>query len=83
MQDAAYLWQMVTDGKNGKNNPFSSTLGAEFYDAAHDGDEAQEKDTGKEEDSGGIFGGGSSVFGSSEDEDDGGGVFSGGKSMFD
>lgn len=83
LQDAAYLWQMVTDGKNGKNNPFSSTLGAEFYDAVHDDDEVQEKDAEKEEDSGGIFGGSGSMFDSSEDEDDGGGVFGGGKSMFD
>lgn len=37
-QQAAYLWQMVTDGKNGKNNPFSPTFGAEFYYEMHKND---------------------------------------------
>jgi hypothetical protein len=37
-QDSAYLWQMVTDGKNGKNNPFSPTFGAEFYYEMHKND---------------------------------------------
>ena len=34
VQEAAYLWQMVTNGKEGKKNPFSSYFGAEFYSAA-------------------------------------------------
>lgn len=34
VQEAAYLWQMVTNGKEGKKNPFSSYFGSEFYSAA-------------------------------------------------
>lgn len=37
-QDSVYLWQMVTDGKKGKKNPFSSRWGAEFYGEAHAND---------------------------------------------
>ena len=37
-QAAAYLFQMVTDAKNGKNNPFSPTFGAEFYYEMHKND---------------------------------------------
>lgn len=37
-QEAAYLFQMVTDAKNGKNNPFSTTFGAEFYYEMHKND---------------------------------------------
>ena len=37
-QDAAYLWQMVTDGKEGKKNPFSKDFGEEFWYAAHEND---------------------------------------------
>ena len=38
IQAAAYLWQMVTDAKNGKKNPFSSRWGAEFYGEVHAND---------------------------------------------
>ena len=34
VQEAAYLWQMVTNGKERKKNPFSSYFGSEFYSAA-------------------------------------------------
>lgn len=34
VQEAAYLWQMVTNEKEGKKNPFSSYFGSEFYSAA-------------------------------------------------
>nr|DAE95081.1 MAG TPA: Large polyvalent protein associated domain 23 [Caudoviricetes sp.] len=34
VQEAAYLWQMITNGKEGKKNPFSSYFGSEFYSAA-------------------------------------------------
>lgn len=41
-QDSAYLWQMVTDGKEGKSNPFSQTFGEEFWLQAHMDDEVDE-----------------------------------------
>ena len=31
----AALWQIITDGKNGKNNPYSTSIGKEVYDAMH------------------------------------------------
>lgn len=31
--EKAYFWQMLTNGKEGKKNPYSSRLGKDFYDA--------------------------------------------------
>ena len=39
LMEKAYLWQMVTDGKEGKNNPFSTYAGEEFWMEAHKDDE--------------------------------------------
>lgn len=39
IQQKAYLWQMVTDGKNGTKNPFGQTFGADFYQWMHRNDE--------------------------------------------
>lgn len=37
--EKAYLWQMVTDGKEGKSNQFSTMAGLEFWEEAHKDDE--------------------------------------------
>lgn len=42
IQQQAWLWQMVTDGKEGKNNPFSKVWGAEFWYKAHENDDEEE-----------------------------------------
>ena len=63
ISDAAYLWQMVTDGKEGKKNPFSTTWGSEFWYAAHENDPPEEDEKTEDGESGGVF------------EIDGGGIF--------
>ena len=52
-QEMAYLWQMVTDGKEGKSNPFSQSFGEEFWQVAHEDDPPEEEE--KPEDGGGFF----------------------------
>jgi uncharacterized membrane protein YgcG len=71
IQDSAYLWQMITDGKSGKNNPFSTFFGEDFWNAAHPDGGGQDEDEQEESGSGSIFGGGSSS---------GGSIFGGGSS---
>jgi hypothetical protein len=41
-KEKAYLWQMICDGKDGKNNPFSTYFGEQFYHAAHINDPPEE-----------------------------------------
>lgn len=38
VMEKAYLWQMITDGKEGKNNPFSTFAGEQFWFEAHKDD---------------------------------------------